>query len=303
MNFGSSFGGRYRLEVYRQGLLIEQTGWFDNLITDVGLDYFGGMYQGGDLNPYAHVGTGTSTPAVTDTELDSWVAQTASSSTVSFTRQITTPPFYHSRLNLFRFGVGGVVGTISECGIGTITALFSRSLIQDSLGAPTTLTVTAADELFLYYELRHYIDTSDFAISFTANGVAQTGTGRVEEIDAWVMNRVVGVIGLDNTPVVAVVGVTALSEVTSSIAGTSSFGSGYTSYEDYVAGSHERNWTVVFTSGSGTVNGFSIRTESGMPYSVTGGGRWQIMFSPGIAKTSLQTLTLRGKLTWGRYTP
>lgn len=303
MYLRNTYGGRYRLEVRRDGIIVDQTGWFDNLITDSGLDYFAGAYQGGALAVSVHVGTGTTPPAVTDTELEALVATGSMRNSVSVTRQLSVLPYYISRVNVGSFGVGTVVGTISECGIGSHPPLFSRSLIQDQNGNPTTLTVTAADELFMYYELRHYIDTTDFAVSFDANGVTQTGTGRVEEIDTWTMNRVIGIIGLDQAGVIAIVGATQLAAVTSSIGGSPYVGSYGTAYQPYVMGSHERLWQVTISGINGTINAFSVRTETFSAYSVTGGGRWQMLFSPGIPITGTQTMTLNGKLTWGRYTP
>jgi len=171
--------GRFKLEVFRGSILIEETPWFDNLVTNEGLNYPGGYYGvSGGLNRCS-VGSGSTAPAYTDTELDALLAVSVGAATVATGLNSDSRWYYVYRQNRYTFSVGAIVGTVAEVGMGYDGALFSRSLIKDELGAPTTITLTSADQLFVTYEHRLYVDSQDAAISFDANGITQTGTKRI----------------------------------------------------------------------------------------------------------------------------
>lgn len=103
------------------------------------------------------VGTGTGAPLVTDTELQSPLAtspngvrQSGTYSYDSGADEITT-----TTVMRYTFALGAVVGNLSEIGIrpSSVSNLFSRALIVDGSGDPTTITVTADDQLIVDYTL------------------------------------------------------------------------------------------------------------------------------------------------------
>lgn len=110
------------------------------------------------------VGTGSSAPTVADTGLDVQLASktengdTTVNNTYSYDSDTDTFEFVHSKS--FTFPLGGVVGNISEVAVfsnstvtDTINTLVSRALIVDGLGNPTTISLTAEDQLVVVYTM------------------------------------------------------------------------------------------------------------------------------------------------------
>lgn len=152
---------------------------FDNLITNSGMDQLGTTT--GYLD-YCHVGVGTTAPAFTDTQLASWLASTGSTyqsdsvdgSTEEQMRTAAT--VWGSRTRYFRFAQGAVVGNITEVGVSRSSntnpsnPLFSRTLIKDSEGNPTSVTVLASEYLYVAYTLTVYLDGNDVSGTFEFDG-------------------------------------------------------------------------------------------------------------------------------------
>ena len=69
---GGRIAGQYTLRKYKADTheLVQEIGPFDNLITDQGLDRVGTA----NFANYVFVGTGTATPAVTDSTLGNYLA-------------------------------------------------------------------------------------------------------------------------------------------------------------------------------------------------------------------------------------
>ena len=119
------FEGRYQLWVERDGEITESTGWFDNLITDNGLDLIGTGYS-----PNCHVGSGTTPPEYTDTQLESYVASVGFLEAWYDDAGLSETPQYRSRFRRYRAGIGAISGQISEVGIGPAQDnLVSRALL------------------------------------------------------------------------------------------------------------------------------------------------------------------------------
>ena len=75
MNLHTSLQGEYRLVINRQDGSQQDTGWFPNLILNQGLDRLGlGTNPYYSIIRYAHVGSGTTAPAATQTGLVTFVA-------------------------------------------------------------------------------------------------------------------------------------------------------------------------------------------------------------------------------------
>ena len=299
--------GRYKLEVYRGGILIEQTPWFDNLITDEGLNYLGGLYS---LTARCVVGTGNTAPAYADLTLVNQVA--VSNSNVRLGGAIehfvnTDDPNLYYTYSIVRYGfaIGAVVGSIAEVGIGQNNPLFSRSLIKDELGNPTTLTLTAVDQLFVLYEHRLYTPTADSAISFEANGITQTGTKRIarwNQTAGWAVRTPPTYISPSTNRCYGYYGSSGLGAITLEPSGTRADGIlGSLVTTPYVKDSHQID-SCAYIAGSGTLNAIMVGSSSGTSYSgAPYQTAWQFFFSPGIPKTASQTLQLCWRMQWARY--
>jgi hypothetical protein len=126
------------------------------------------------------VGTGSTAPTVNDTGLVSTLASktenndTTVSNTYSYDSDTDTFEFVHSKS--FPFPLGGVVGNISEVAVfsnsttsTTYNTLVSRALIVDSLGDPSTITLTAEDQLVVTYTMVLQVPrTISFNFSYNA---------------------------------------------------------------------------------------------------------------------------------------
>lgn len=160
---GPSFAlkGRYQLTVRRDGQIVEQTPWFDNLILDQGLDYLGQMsllasniYPNGVMG-YAQIGTDGSPAAVTQTQLGAYSGGAIYSSTSSY-QNSGAPNYVGTAVQFYTFATGALVGTFREVGVGRQLAngqLFSRALITDLSGQAAPLVLTAVDQLTIAYAL------------------------------------------------------------------------------------------------------------------------------------------------------
>ena len=162
-NLSTGVEGHFRLEVLRSdGSVKEDTGFFRNLILNQGLDNLFKM-PAVQAYYYIQVGFGNGAPSVTDTALQSHAAGINSFSQYynDPTGVVTTSPRYYYDRATVTFATGAVVGNVAEIGAASSSAgpntLFSRALVKDSNGDPTTVSVLADEQLRVTYELRWYI--------------------------------------------------------------------------------------------------------------------------------------------------
>lgn len=148
----------------RTGEVRQETDWFSNLIVNTGLDALGSPTGSPSAFNGCVVGSGNTPPAGGDTLLESFVAGTNTLQTSSRVENLSSAPFYIASRLTFRFGEGVAAGNLSEVGIaiGTgvpigSTTLFSRALIVDGGGAPTTITVLSDEFLDVIWEMRSYL--------------------------------------------------------------------------------------------------------------------------------------------------
>ena len=292
--------GRYKLAAVtaETGEVREETPWFDNLITDAGLERIGANGVG----TYCMVGSGSAAPTVTDTTLATWVAATSGVQTASEV-VATAAPRYVAQRKVYRFAVGVAAGNLTEVGIGwTTTAVFSRTLIKDGNGNPTTLTVLPSEFLDVTYEFRLYCPEADTPLSVTLAGTTHTGVIRaalVSDAASWsptyVLSDGMGA-AYGSTALNGYSGAT-LGAQTGVPTGATASGSGGTySVAGYVAGSKKR--TITCTVGlndlnlAGGLNAAFLRPLRA--------GAFQMSFSPPIPKTASQTLSLTFELSWDR---
>lgn len=294
MNVAVKAKGRYRLSVCgADGQAKRETPWFDNLITDNGLDL---MYSGGYLSACA-VGTSNAAPAVTDAQLGALLASTTNVSR-SDGKNIATSPYYLFQVATFEFGLGDVVGNVAEVGVGSnATNLFSRALIEDSGGNPTTITVLSDEILRVEYELRVSIPEVDTSGTFDIDGTTYTWTGRASDIDSSIWQLP------GDGPRTRVELVRFYEGGISSITGVpsgASNNSDSTTSDPYIDGDHAETFaamadlsTANFAGGVG-----ALWFRCGVFGSLT--SAFQIGFSPKIPKTATEKLTVTVTHSWGR---
>ena len=167
--------GQYKIEIKRNNTIIKETDWFDNLITDYGLlEYKRSLYSS-DFE--CHIGTGTATPSVSDTKLETHFKTSDTVGRSSLVEENKKAACIYK----FTFPKGSVIGNITEVGVSYYdsASLFSRSLITDSNNIPTALTITDIDELTVYYKILIKFPTEDTQpFTIVNNGVTHTVIGR-----------------------------------------------------------------------------------------------------------------------------
>jgi hypothetical protein len=179
-NMNYRLKGEYTLTVSREdGTIRKKIGPFPNLITNLGL----ARITEGTWCYACAVGSGSSTPTVTQTTLDNLLSVVANPLSVSpptpdvpmgLVRHPTTFTTGQAQLRetlRWRFPIGTVIGNVSEIAVGWQTGsplifqAFSRSLILDELGDPTTFTFVDTDILDVEYTLSMYVPTDDVSHS------------------------------------------------------------------------------------------------------------------------------------------
>ncbi|MCO1336984.1 hypothetical protein MO867_21910, partial [Microbulbifer sp. OS29] len=191
MNLCNRVRGFYTLETYRaektEDGLREIPGSrsrraeFENLITDLGLNRLGDRSPASSAY-FCYVGSGSSAPAQTDTDMDNFIAVHSVLQSDTRSAQASIDPWYLSTQKVNRFNQGVAAGNLSEVGMGWDSnpsgALFSRALIQDADGNPSSITVLDDEYLDVTYELRIYPNLGDFTGTITIDGVDYNYTAR-----------------------------------------------------------------------------------------------------------------------------
>jgi len=333
-NLGSRFGGEYRLEAFkgfefprRSGIIWEYPGtrrvaldWFGNIVTNIGLDFYGTNLFGMD---FGHVGTDNTPELATDTQLGAFVAGVADSSQTAAAQ--ASAPFFGSLTYKYRFlaGFGGGAVNINEVGVGrTVTTgnLSSRALTVDGGGSPATVPVLGDEFLDLFYKRRNYpahiveatgapndltgsIDVSGTSYNYTVRpmmltlGGGTSGSGSAwgwgsglnsdfNSIEGFGFNTFMRGIALDETAV--------LGAVTGSPTGAAS-ASTDTGRQTYIGSSNERElwyqWGEDNANFSVGIGGLVLKTRL---------GAYQMVFDVPIPKVVGQTFTYFHNFSWDR---
>ena len=268
-----------------------------NLILDVGLNALGTT----SVVSACKVGTGVTPVAVSQTDLATPLAITSTLQSSSTGRN-STAPYYTWGRRTFRFGQGTAAGNLTEVGVtyGGGSSLFSRALIVDSGGNPTTLTILSDEWLDVTYELRIYQDLVDKTFNITLLGVDHVVTVRPANVTtnpsgssyffdhfiSWYYyysqcSHYNGTIGT----------------ITGSPSGVGSSAGG-TSYGAYSQNSLQRS--IIYGVGLNDAN-----LAGGIQSTIINTDKcsWQVGYVPAIAKDSFKTLTMNYTLSWGRYDP
>jgi hypothetical protein len=301
--------GRFKVQVAKadaEGLEIPGSrrtvaDWQENLITNTGMDYMGGV--GSD--PYTFlsavsVGSGATAPAFTDSALQARVAttQTTNATTFGFS---TTTPFYSWFRREFQFAAGAAAGVLSELGVtGTAgTPAYTRALIKNSGGLPITITVLSDELLVVTYERRIYAYESDVTATATIKNVSTAITIRPSQVGT--SGGMSGTGGIywsnSNSGGYWYTGGAGAGPITGKPSGTEQYPTTAKTDHAYVNGTYYRdqsmNLSITELAGL-NINGF-VGRNSAINY--------QIGFVPSVAKAGSETVALRLRMSWARYTP
>lgn len=292
--------GRFKIEAVRpDGTRRLLAPWQDNLITDSGMDSVGS----GRLNiQKCHVGSGSTPPTFADTALQTEVAVTTTGISTT-TSASSSSPYYTATTLTFRFATGVAAGNLSELGMGdTSGPLFSRALIKDSFGSPTTITVLSDEQLDVSYEFRRYQTDTDWTGTVVISAVSYAVIVRaayITAVSAFVVNSFFEAWTFTPSNLDMFSAATDIGSIT-----TGPASSGF-------SGQVRFNHSIAYTPGTyyrDTVY-FADLGDGNMPYGANfmlasqGVAQWQVKFTPDIPKDGTKTLTLTFRLAWARYTP
>jgi len=135
------------------------------------------MDSAAEFGPRLQVGTGGTTPDFNDVNLDSFLAQSNSGSWVASTSVLTGTDYVKESSAVFSFDIGDVVGNIAELGVYPGSGdIQTRALFKDGAGDPTTIPVTATDQLIVTYFVKKTISMIPVTSSVLADvdGVSTT---------------------------------------------------------------------------------------------------------------------------------
>lgn len=308
-----AMAGEYRLQTMGpDGRLRWRTDWFSNNITDGGLD----MATTDRLRLAAcRVGTGNAAPANGDTSLQTFLAGT---SAIGLLTDSGVSGEYSETYLRYDFATGAVVGNISEvCVAPSATSgqpVFSRELIRDGNGDPTTISVQVGETLFVHYRLRHYNPVADVSNTVTISGVDYDITRRAAFAGG-------GGWGITRTPFLSQGSVRmgvwdqdvqcrlftdeSLADLTAGpVGGAVSASTAYSG--SYTPGSFQRQTVAEWDAGVATrsnnamIEVFAGRDGVSLGNNYYSGGRFQILLTPAINKLSTYKLVLNFMHAWGR---
>lgn len=300
--------GYFRLEkakVDEQGNEIEGTrevvrDWFRNLILNNGLDL---MASANYLNA-CQVGSGSLTPDVAQTALQSRIAGSTTIQAEVYGTNNTVSPYYGWRRKTYRFVAGTATGNISELGIGPAATgpLFSRALVLDSGGNPTTITILSDEVLDVIYEFRLYVPMTDASGSITlaTEGSTHTWTSRACDVDAaqntsWDYS-LGGAFGISTAGAYWGTNVRETNVLLAITADGFTNGSPTSvTAQTYTNGNYYRDYLWFCDLNAGNfASGLGLLAMSGTF------GAFQFAFNPKIAKVATKKLNLTVRLSWAR---
>lgn len=276
---------------------------FHNLITDLGLNRFGST-SGNSLYTRCHVGTGTATPSVTDTQLHNFLAAVSTALPSEASGNSGPPDYYSYRTFTWTSAIGALGNNnLTEIGISGQNAnglLFSRELIRDSGGNPTAFPISNDEQLEVTYELRLYPNLTDVPATVMVGSnshdtitraIAVTNTARWAPVGAGSVLANAGWSG-------------------SAIGSNRAFSGDLVPYTDNTPsgnlGDASSGATAAYTNGTfyrDISNTWNISTGNGNIRTVTFGfgcAAFQVRYDPVITKLNTQVLTLNQRISWAR---
>jgi hypothetical protein len=273
------------------------SGWFKNLITNTGLDQIGNGLNG---MAFCQVGSGNAAPAVTNTQLSSFVASQGQTSSSNGVNNVSGN-YYGWQRRVYTFAQGAAAGNLAEVGVSTQSAsgqLFSRALIVDGSGNPTTLTVLNNEILTVTYEYRMHYSELDVNSSINISGTTYALTLRPSDVTSanWWSTYLPSNWAGANVGWYQVL--SKESQTLNPI--TTTHNTGYLdgiplTEVAYVNGNYYKERTVLIPIGS-----WNYATGIGAISYSSGLSSWQLSFSPKIPKDNTKTLQLRLRWTWAR---
>lgn len=294
--------GRFQLTAIARDGSRRELADFPNLILDGGLDRLGSLAGGNPWNYACLVGSDNTPPTTGDTTLGLYVASVTGPS--SSYVHLGPPDYIAQRVMVYTFGEGDAAGNLSEVGIGSTAGsgvtngpLFSRALILDGAGNPTTITVLATEVLQVTYTLELVPDLSDSVFSITIDGVDTDCVMRPAQVTSdtsWDPMRLrTTVTPGSECDIQAFTG--GIGVVTGQPSGTAGTARDTATVAGYISSSYYNDFKGVITPAQDNLTGGygAMTIESPI-------GKWQLSFDPPVAKDNTKQFEIIYRVSWGR---
>ena len=313
LNVGQvGIAGEVRCVLKREdGSIKEDTGFQKNLILNQGLNFLGSDL--GNMFEKCAIGSGNTTPVATQTQLDSFLAVGTGAVNSGKYDYVPDASNTYKTNQVYKYVFTGLNNVnVSEVGLASSTStdsishvLYTRALLKDVSGAPTTITILQGEVLEVYYKLWVVYSTLD--AEFVVNML--DGKGGSVPYNTKVRNQGVGVAIFYNyigSQLYATsVGDDYINPSSADLVGiTAKRPEGLKRYNSmdrapYITDSYKRGLilNIAVADANASIRTFGILTSM---------GAWQIRFgsvvddSP-IPKTNLKTLSMHFEVSWGRY--
>lgn len=294
LNISLNLAGRFRLKKIKKGRDVYVGEWFKNIITDNGLN----LIPNSDTKFwYCCAGAGSDTPLNTDIAIQSFLG--GSPASTGGDEGLNTSENYSYIRKVYQFDVGAVVGNVSELTIGPNangSNIFSRSLVKDQQGVPTSISVLADEQLIVEWEYRVYQPVTDFSGSVDGFSYVMRACN-INSPFFWgslssQLQYVTSSGNSQNTASAFVGG--SLGSVSSAPSGTR-FDRSQITVAGYVTNSFSLSASISWnpSSFSGEVTCFRYSLTSGF-------GTWQFSIDPGINKTLDDKVEVDVSISWSR---
>lgn len=263
-----------------------------NMIVKAGLNAVGG---GATLIHQCCIGTNSTTVTFNDTGLGAQIAATTTIQSSTY-GAASSAPYYRWYRKTFRFAQGAAAGNLAEVGMKTSSGtLFSRALIVDSAGVPTTLSILEDEYLDVTYELRTYIDATDKVQTIVINGDTYTVTLRAADITSSSSYQDQGITSSLSSSTTQYFCSGYIGSVVNSPSGAS-YGHGRSLRGNYITDSFERTFTTSaglnYSNYAGGIQALYIQTSQ---------GNFQAGFVPALPKNNYMIITIDLTVGWGVY--
>lgn len=310
----TGFSGEFRIEVrnaYTHQLTKVRE--FTNTITDAGLNAYGAGYTG--LLGRCWVGSGNTPISTSNTGLSKVIAYSDGAGTNEVQILAPAQPNWVAGAKLkYHFEPGKIVGNITEVGIGTRNessannyALWSRALVLNSDGSPSSITVLADEYMDVYYILKLHPNLEDIKFSFDLNGVVYNCVARPANVQNTRCNVDNGNLSFGTgITILNVYNSNTLGAITETIKGFDKYvaPNGSQTIDPYTAGNFYRDCTIVIPVNNGNIDG-GIK---GLDIGPNGNGNQlmsytQVSLDKAIPKTKDNAIKFVLRTSWSRYTP
>lgn len=292
---------------------------FTNMITDAGLDFFCSNTAATPLhdNGSASIVGAFTVGASGEPENPSHTSLIAPIATVYGVNNFSDhqfavtalpgDPYVWRCVKTRRFGAGAAAGNIAEVGVGWYLpnrsgfTLFSRALVKDDLGEPTTVQVGSDEYLDVTYTLFIQFDISDKPFTLNLSSGSHNGVLRPGEVSAAASRYVsMGLLLTGNYSLSAgnpwYVSRGGLGDITGRITGSLTQTSRQTGLVPYIPGSFFRDVDFILGLSTGNITGGFTALHVGLASWVG----YQFSFDPAIPKTGDHIFSIRVRISIGR---